>query len=86
MAAVTKYHRQCVLDNKHVFASQFCKSNKRDVKIVSEIDMWAGLAPSEGCGGKPLRASLLASRGFLAIPGLPWLAAEPPPVSTRRAP
>lgn len=44
---------------------------------MSEISVWAGSALSEGCGEKPLGASLLASGGFLAIPGLPGLAAEP---------
>lgn len=34
--------------------------------------MLAGLLPSEGCARESVHASLLASRGWLAIFDVPW--------------
>ena len=64
--AVTMNHKLGSLDNRNVL-SPSSGSQKSEIMVSS------GLVPSEGCEGSLSHASSLASRGLVAIFGVPWL-------------
>lgn len=63
---LTKYHKLGRLNNSNLL-SRGSGSQKSKIKI------WAGLTPSETSEEEALLCSPLASGGFLAIFGVPWL-------------